>query len=280
VRLGFTPTIRMRDVYFSNADWSKENKPMAKFEHAGIFDVAARPARQDPDPARGDDTAGTASREAFRTTASNWVLAEPTEETKPSKLRISTLSVDHGRLRYIDHGEPFELDVLASTFDPSQPRSKAKDADSPPSEQPLRPRNTSSSGKYHGAGFSGEALTGEVLSFQESGVPFPVKGDLRASTTRVNVEGTIADAANISGIDTHLRIEGKTWRTSIPSCCCRCPLRRPTQLQGHLVLKGNRYSASTTCAGRIGSTDVQGKASYVEQRAAAAASGRPFQQAA
>ncbi|MBS0339223.1 MAG: AsmA family protein, partial [Proteobacteria bacterium] len=32
VRLGLTPTIRMRGVYFGNADWSKEDKPMAKVE--------------------------------------------------------------------------------------------------------------------------------------------------------------------------------------------------------------------------------------------------------
>ena len=41
VRLGFTPTIRMRDVYFGNADWSKENQPMAKAEQVE-FSVSLR----------------------------------------------------------------------------------------------------------------------------------------------------------------------------------------------------------------------------------------------
>ena len=36
----------------------------------------------------------------------------------------------------------------------------------------------------------------------ESGEPLPLKGNLQAGTTRVRVESTIADAADISGIDT------------------------------------------------------------------------------
>ena len=81
----------------------------------------------------------------------NWILADPSDKS-PSKLRISTLSVDHGRLRYLDHGEPFELDVRGSM----------------------------------------------------------------SGTTRLEVEGTIADAANISAIDARLRIQGQTLAKLYP----------------------------------------------------------------
>ncbi|MBS0342097.1 MAG: AsmA family protein, partial [Proteobacteria bacterium] len=192
----------------------------------------------------------------------NWILDEPSQ-TRPSKVRISTLSVDHGQLRYIDHGEPLELDVEASTFDPAS-QEKVKDAGSPPANNRYSTQYEFK-GNYHGAGFKGTALTGEVLSFQESGVPFPIKGDLQAGTTRVAVEGTIADAANISGIDTQLRVEGKTLANIYPFLLLPLPASPPYRLEGHLVLSGNRYSIDDL-RGRIGSTDVYGKVAYIAKK--------------
>lgn len=261
VRLGFAPTVRMRDVYFGNADWSKEGKPMAKAEQVE-FSISLRNL---PDKFLIPRVALTRPELLFERlpdNRKNWILAEP-DETRPSKLRISTLSVDQGQLRYIDHGEPLELDVQASTFDPAS-QEKVKDADSAPTNN----RYTTQyefKGHYHGATFNGSALTGEVLSFQESGVPFPIKGDLQAGTTRVRVEGTIADAANISGIDTQLRIEGKTLANLYPFLLLPLPASPPYRLEGHLVLKGNRYSIDDL-RGRIGSTDVHGKGAYIDKK--------------
>ena len=261
VRLGFTPTIRMRDVYFGNADWSKEDKPMAKVEQLE-FSISLRDLPQKFLVPRVALTRPELLFERQPDNRKNWILAEPSE-TRPSKLRISTLSVDEGRLRYVDHGEPFEVDIEASTFDPSS-QEKVKDADSPPANNRYSTQYEFK-GNYHGAAFKGTALTGEVLSFQESGVPFPIKGELRAGTTRVNVEGTIADAANISGIDTQLRIEGKTMANIYPFVLLPLPASPPYRLQGHLVLKGNRYSIDDL-RGRIGSTDVYGKVAYTDKK--------------
>jgi uncharacterized protein involved in outer membrane biogenesis len=259
VDLGFVPTIRMRDVYFSNADWSK-HEAMAKIEMLE-FSISLRDL---PDKILVPRVALTKPDLVFERlpdNRKNWILAEPTE-TKPSKLRISTLSVDHGHLRYLDHGEPFELDVQGSTFDPAT-QEKVKDADAPPSNVRYSTQYKFS-GKYHDAAFSGTALTGEVLSFQESGVPFPVKGSLVAGTTKLEVEGTIADAADISAIDTRLYIEGQTLANLYPFLLLPLPASPPYQLKGHLVLKGNQYTMDDL-AGKIGSTDVTGKARYIER---------------
>ena len=259
VDLGFVPTIRMRDVYFSNADWSR-HEAMAKIEMLE-FSVSLRDLPDKILIPRVALTKPDLIFERLPDNRKNWILAEPTETT-PSKLRISTLSVDHGHLRYLDHGEPFELDVQGSTFDPAT-QEKVKDADAKPSNV----RYTTQykfSGKYHDASFSGTALTGEVLSFQESGVPFPLKGSLNAGTTKLEVEGTIADAANISAIDTRLHIEGQTLANLYPFLLLPLPASPPYRLQGHLVLKGNQYTMDDL-AGKIGSTDVTGKARYIER---------------
>lgn len=260
VELGFVPTIRMRDVYFSNADWS-QHEAMAKIEMLE-FSVSLRDLPEKILIPRVALTKPDLVFERLPDDRKNWILAEPSEKT-PSKLRISTLSVDHGHLRYLDHGEPFELDVQGSTFDPAT-QEKVKDADAKPSND----RYTTQykfSGKYHDAAFSGTALTGEVLSFQESGVPFPLKGSLIAGTTKVEVEGTIADAAAISAIDTRLYIEGQTLANLYPFLLLPLPASPPYWLRGQLVLKGNQYTMDDL-AGKIGSTDVTGKARYIDRK--------------
>ncbi|MDM0049710.1 AsmA family protein [Variovorax sp. J22R115] len=260
VRLGWTPTIRMRDVYFGNAPWATD-KAMAQAEMVE-FSVSLRDL---PDKILVPRVALTRPDLVFERLADdrrNWTLAEPSESDEPSKLRISTLSVDQGRLRYIDHGEPFELDVRASTFDPAS-REKVKDADAPP----VNARYSTEyafTGKYHDASFSGQALTGEVLSFQESGVPFPLKGRLSAGTTKVEVEGTIADAVDISAIDVRLLIEGRTLANLYPFLLLPLPASPPYRLQGHLTQKGPRYTMEDL-SGKIGSTDVTGKGAYLER---------------
>ena len=261
VRLGLTPTIRMRDVYFSNTDWSKEDA-MARIETLE-FSVSLRDLPEKIFIPRVALTKPDLIFERLQDGQRNWTLKPPSKTNEPSNLRIGTLSVDEGRLRYLDHGQPFDIDVQAETFDTSK-LEQVKDAKAKPENDRYSTRYVFK-GKYHGASFSGRALSGEVLSFQESGVPFPLKGDLVAGTTKVSVEGTIADAANISAIDTQLKIQGQTLANLYPFLLLPLPASPPYLLQGHLVLQGNRY-AMDDLNGKIGSTDVRGSASYVDKQ--------------
>lgn len=261
VKLGWTPIVRMRDLHFGNADWSKE-PAMANAEMVE-FSISLRDLPDKILIPRVALTKPDLVFEKLKDERKNWVLSPPSESTTPSKLLISTLSVDQGKILYLDHGEPFEVEVIASTFDAAQ-LANVKEADASPTNNRYSTRYTFS-GKYHNAGFSGTALSGEVLSFQESGVPFPLKGDLQAGTTRIQVEGTVADAANISGIDTQLRIEGQTLANLYPFLLLPLPASPPYQLSGHLVLKGNRYTLENL-AGKIGSTDITGRGAYVDQK--------------
>jgi len=206
VKLGLTPTIRLRDLQFGNADWGKA-EPMATVKELE-FTVSLRDLFEGkvlvPRVALTD---AELLFERLKDNRKNWIVSEP-HDASPSRLRIGSLSVNNGRLRYFDYGIPFELTVQASTFDPAAEKA-AKDADAKPSNDRYTTRYAFK-GKYHEATFSGNALTGEVLSFQETGVLFPLKGSLVAGTTKLDVEGSIADAANISGIDVALRISGQT----------------------------------------------------------------------
>ncbi|QHI96889.1 AsmA family protein [Xylophilus rhododendri] len=260
VKLGLTPTIRMRDVVFGNAKWSKEPH-MASIPELE-FSVSLRDLPEKVLIPRVALTKPDLLFERLADDRKNWILSDPNDKS-PSKLRISTLSVDNGHLRYTDAGTPFNIDVLASTFDPSK-QERVKDADAKPVNDRYSTRFEFHGG-YRDAKFKGTALTGEVLSFQESGVPFPLKGELDAGTTRLEVEGTIADAANISGIDTRLMIKGQTLANLYPFLLLPLPATPPYQLQGHLILKGDRYSIDDL-VGKIGSSDVHGSGAYVDRK--------------
>ena len=264
VRLGWNPVVRLRGIYFANADWADPNgdKPMARIGQLefsvslrDLFDgkvFVPRVALDDADlhfEKAGDDKR-------------NWVLGEPSKTQEPSKFRISSLSVTRGKLQFVDRGIPFQLGVDVDTFTPSA-EAKAGNAIAAADNTRYTTRYRFE-GKYHDAGFSGQAVTGDVLSFQESNIPFPIRGQLVAGTTRLNLEGTVSDAAHLTGIDVQLRIAGRTLANLYPFLLLPLPASPPYQLDGHLTLRGNRY-AMENIHGRIGETDVAGEAAY-EQR--------------
>lgn len=263
VDLGFTPTIKMTDVEFANAAWSSAATPMAQIGSLefslslrDLFDGKVLVPR----------VAMSHANLLFEKAADgkkNWLIRSPSQSEGASTLRISSLSVDSGHLRYVNHGEPMTVDINASTFDPT--------ASTDVSKADAKPRNTTYTtryaftGKYHEAAFSGEALTGDVLSFQESGIPFPIKGKLSAGSTRAKVEGTIADVVKISAIDMHMEIEGATLANLYPFLLLPLPASPPYALRGHVVQNGDRYSMDDLI-GKIGDTDIRGSGSYVKKK--------------
>ena len=80
---------------------------------------------------------------------------------------------------------------------------------------------------------------------------FPIWGTLVAGTTKLHIEGSIADAANISGIDVMLQIEGQTMANLYPFLLLPLPASPPYKLRGNLKLKGDRYTMDNL-AGKIG----------------------------
>ncbi|GHC88752.1 membrane protein [Pseudorhodoferax aquiterrae] len=264
VQLGWNPVIRLKDVYFANADWADGtgDHPMARIGTLE-FSVSLRDLWNGKVfvPRVAMDQAEL-NFEKAKDERRNWVLGEPSETKEPSKLLISSLSVRQGKLRYVDRTTPFDIGVDVETFDPAA-AAKADDAKARPDNARYTTRYRFA-GTYHDAKFSGQAQTGDVLSFQGSDVPFPIQGRLVAGTTRLDVEGTVADAANISGIDVRLNIAGNTLANLYPFLLLPLPASPPYRLSGHLKLDGNRYSMQDI-QGRIGKTDVAGEAAYVQR---------------
>ena len=263
VDLSWNPTIKLKDVYFANATWSKIGEPMARIGSLE-FSVSLRDLWDKK--VLVPRAALSQADLVFERSADqrkNWVLKPPAESAEPGWFRISSISVDQGRVRYLDHGDPFTVDVMASTFSPAA-ASNASDAKA----QAVNTKYTTKytfKGAYHGAAFSGDALTADVLSFQESNIPFPIQGRLNVgTTTQIRLEGTIADVVNISSVDMQLQIEGQTLASLYPFLLLPLPASPPYAFRGHLLQTGNKYSIDNL-SGKIGSTDIKGSGAYVQQ---------------
>ena len=259
VELGRYPKVILKDVYFQNADWSKQG-PMAdvgKLEFTvslrDLFDKKVVLPRLALSNAR-------ITMEELKDGRRNWIFSDPNDKSETA-FRVSTLSVDHGNLRYINHGQSFDMDILADTFDPTAP--DVTKADVAAANRKLTTRY-SFEGRYRDATFKGDAYTGDVLSFQESKVPFPIKGSLQAGTTRLDVDGTVADVVNITAIDTQLHISGQTLANLYPFLILPLPASPPYDVKGRLKLEGDRFTMDNL-VGKIGSTDVTGKGNYLRR---------------
>ena len=130
VKLGWNPVIRLRDVDFANADWAT-GAPMAKIgtlefsiSLRDLFDGKILVPRVAMDQAELNFEKQTDDRK-------NWILAEPSDTSKPTKFRISSLSVSNGHLSFVDRGIPFQIGIDVSTFDP-EANAKADDAKAKP----------------------------------------------------------------------------------------------------------------------------------------------------
>ena len=262
IDLSWNPTIKLKDVYFANAPWSKIGEPMARIGSLefsvslrDLFDRKVLVPRAALSKAELVFERATDQRK-------NWVLKTPDKSADEGLFRISSISVDQGHLRFFDHGMPLDVEVLANTFTP-EANAKAGDANAKADNSKYTTKYTFK-GKYHEAAFSGDALTGDVLSFQESNIPFPLKGSLVAGSTRASVEGTISDLINISAVDMQLQIAGQTLASLYPFLLLPLPASPPYAFSGHLLQKGKRYGIDDL-TGKIGETDIAGSGAYVRQ---------------
>jgi len=249
VKLGRYPKVILDNVYFQNADWSK-NGPMAQ---VGKLEFTVSPRdlleRKIILPRLALSNADVVMEE-LKDGRRNWIFSDPNDKSE-TVFRISTLSVDHGKLRYINHGQQFDLHIDANTFDPDSP--DVTKADAAAANRKLTTRYAFG-GRYRDATFKGNAYTGDVLSFQKSEIPFPISGQVLAGTTKLEVDGVVADVVKITSIDTKLRITGQTMANLYPFLLLPLPASPPYDVSGRLKLEGNKYTMDDL-KGKIGSTD-------------------------
>jgi hypothetical protein len=88
----------------------------------------------------------------------NWRLTNP-EDTSPGKVKVMTLIAHRAKVGFIDHRLALDILFSASTADPDASGATGRRLST----------QLDFSGSYKDAKFTGQALTSDVLSFQETG---------------------------------------------------------------------------------------------------------------
>jgi uncharacterized protein involved in outer membrane biogenesis len=193
----------------------------------------------------------------------NWVVgneATPKTEKPRSRLRLGSVALTSGRVRYLDHKIPIDMLVQARSLE--APRQAVPPRNELPAANTRYGLAFEINGKYRGNPFSGSARSGGVLSIADSGVPFPLQLAITAGETKLQMEGTIADVTQLSGVDMRMQMSGPTLANIYPLLLLPLPASPPYTIHGRLRRDGPRY-ALEELGGRIGSTDLEGEGSYV-----------------
>lgn len=261
VDLGLTPVVKLKDVYYANAPWSQSTEPVARIASLE-FSVSLRDLweRRIFVPRAAMSQADLLFERAVDR-RKNWSLKPPERSAEPGLLRIGSISLDQGRLRYIDHGRELRLDITAHT---DLPEMRVTEASMPARNTAYAMRHAFT-GSYRGADFQGQARTGEVLSFLESDTVFPIQGSVRSGSVRLDVEGRVANMRRPTLLEGDVQVVGRSLADLGPFLGLRMPASGDFSVRGRLAKHGERYDLAGL-DGKLGGSDVAGQASYRRQQ--------------
>lgn len=249
VDLGFSlePTVRVRDVYIENAPWADKRPAAVAGEASFTFSLKSvwegRPVISrlvlidaDVDLERQVD--------GLR----NWRLRNP-EDRGPGRVKVLSLEPHRTKIRFLRRD--IDLDVAAAAS-PSEPGASGQPTDA------SHPTRIDFKGEFGGTEFSGEILTGALLTFLETGESFPMRGHASAGKSRLDVDGTIADLIDPSAIDAKVRIAGPSLSKLHPFFRASLPASRPYEFESRVrQTKGD--TSFEELRGKIGDTDLAGE---------------------
>ena len=168
----------------------------------------------------------------------NWVMKEEPQPKEESRFVIELLTLDHGRLAYVDGTRDIDLRSELST-----------DADGV---------GFSVQGKYNGMPLKGSGHGGPVLSIRDEVTPYPLKAQAKIGDTSVKLEGTITGIVGFKGLDLKFApLSGKSLDHLYHIINVAFPATSPYTTTGRLVRDGGmiRYEKFTA---KIGESDFAG----------------------
>jgi len=246
------PTIKLRDLHIENAPWVKgqEARPLiAVKEIAFTFATFRMLFAEKRVISLISMSDGEVNLEKLENGLRNWRLLDP-EYTGPGKYIVMALRARQSTIRVNDHG--IQLNLLAV----------ANPADSARQDAQNSALNTITfSGTYRTQAFEGSAIAGETLTFQLTGIAFPITGQATSGNTRFTVDGKVGDMLRDQIIDADFRLAGSSLSSLNPFMNMHMSASHPFDAQAHLLKKDNAYTA-TNLQGKLGKTDVSGEIRY------------------
>jgi uncharacterized protein involved in outer membrane biogenesis len=250
VRLGRTITVRADGVEFANPEWA--SKPYLVKAAAAEFDIKLFPLLlgkvELPRIALTAPEIGLQMEPDGRRT---WALSRDTSD-EGAIPRIDALLIDGGSVDYQAAAQGANIHVDFSL------------AQETAGQLPLSYKAT---GKWKNDAFSANGRTGGVLQLSKDiEAPFPIEVNAVAGKTSLKAKGTIANLANLAGVDASFDLQGRNLEELYKLLGVVLPSTPPYKLRGKLARHGEIWAA-TQIQGTLGSSDLSGALSFDQSAA-------------
>jgi uncharacterized protein involved in outer membrane biogenesis len=249
VDIGFSlePTVRVRDVYIENAPWA-DKRPAAIVGEASFTFSLKSVWEGRPVISRLVLIDADVDLERQADGLRNWRLRNPGDRG-PGWVKVLSLEPHRTKIRFVRRD--IDVDVTAA----ASPSPSGSDGREPDASHPTR---IDFKGESGGTEFSGEVLTGALLTFLETGESFPMRGRASAGKSTLDVDGTVADLFNPSAIDAKVRLAGPSLSKLHPFLLTSLPASRPYEFESRVrQTKGDILF--TEVRAKIGNSDLAGE---------------------
>ncbi|ALX34837.1 hypothetical protein ABW99_20585 [Pandoraea thiooxydans] len=175
----------------------------------------------------------------------NWTIKQSTGKPSLWRFKIDRLVLEDGIIRVRDLGHKLDLTTELATIDGQRPYGIG----------------FRTHGNFNGVLVSGRGRSGDVLSLENNGTPFPLDAAMHIGRTTIAVQGTFTNPLTLAALDMRLYLSGPTMADLYPITGVVLPNTPPYRTTGRLVHSPRtwRYEQFT---GQVGSSDLSGTLTY------------------
>ena len=257
VNVGRTTTVRAEGIEIANPEWAHD--PYLLKATVAEFDINLLPLIFGkvvlPQISLSEPKIGLQIEPDGRRT---WALSRDTSDTGAVP-EIGAIVVDKGNVNYRARAQGADLDVEFFLL---------KEEGNP------LPLSYKANGKWKNDAFTANGRSGGVLKFsQDSQASFPLEMNAVAGRTRLKAKGSIANLAELAGIDATFDLQGQNLDDLFNLLGVVLPSTPPYKLRGKLD-KQEKLWAVSQIQGVLGKSDLSGALSFDQSAAVPFLSGK------
>ncbi|MGZ5115991.1 MAG: AsmA family protein [Burkholderiales bacterium] len=171
----------------------------------------------------------------------NWQFDNSNQKRDPPI--IHALSIDRGRIAYLDPTLKTDLTTDVATVPADQPNAGMLKIDA--------------RGRVKGFAGTVDGFVGSVLALSSVDKPYPIKLKAVVGNTKARADGTLLDPMNLKSEDLNFELEGSDLAQLYPIIGVPLPPTPAYKLTGHLNHTGGDWSFRKF-AGQVGRSDLSG----------------------
>lgn len=169
----------------------------------------------------------------------NWLFEKDQEKDGGSRLFIHGLTLDRGRLTYLEPARETDIEARLS----SEGEGIAFEA----------------SGTYKGLKSRAAGRGGPVLGLRDTDTPYPLKADAKIGATTLSVEGTLTEVVGLRALELQIELSGRSMSQLYEVFGIAFPETSPYTTRGKLIRdKDKALVRYEHFSGKVGESDLAG----------------------